>query len=146
MKVDFWCDFGSSYSIAFFLGVAPDLTRFSRITKKPKRSKLTKNAARKLGRPEELKIGDLPKRFQHMKSFLENYWGRVGLGLRKARQAEDVRSILTFVQGVEWNWFSVPASGFPQQVGRKRSKMDFRILGLHRAGCVAFTSQNNRLA
>ena len=56
----------------------------------------------KLGRPEELQIEDLPKRFRDMKSFLENFWGRVGLGLRRARELEDVRSVLSLVQGIEW--------------------------------------------
>ena len=37
-----------------------------------------------------------------MKGFLENYWGRVGLELGRVRQAEDVRSVLIRVQGIEW--------------------------------------------
>ncbi|HEY6251903.1 MAG TPA: hypothetical protein VI685_18240 [Candidatus Angelobacter sp.] len=36
-----------------------------------------------------------------MKLFLENYWGRVGLGLRKARKPDDVTSVLKLVQGIE---------------------------------------------
>ena len=69
--------------------------------------KKQKNADRrkrepKLGRPEELKVEDLPKRFRDMKSFLENYWGRVGLGLKRARRLEDVKSVLSLVQGIEW--------------------------------------------
>ncbi len=55
----------------------------------------------KLGRPEELEIEDLPKRFRNLKSFLGNYWGRVGLGLKKARRPEDVISVLSLVQGIE---------------------------------------------
>ncbi len=55
-----------------------------------------------LGRPEQLEIEDLPKRFRDMKSFLENYWGRVGLGLKRARQLEDVRTVLSQVKGIEW--------------------------------------------
>jgi hypothetical protein len=69
--------------------------------------KKQKNADRrkrepKLGRPEELKVEDLPKRFRDMKSFLENYWGRVGLGLKRARRLEDVKAVLSLVQGIEW--------------------------------------------
>jgi len=37
-----------------------------------------------------------------MKSFLQNYWGRVGLGLKRARKPEDVRVVLTQVPGIEW--------------------------------------------
>lgn len=37
-----------------------------------------------------------------MKSFLENFWGRVGLGLKRARKIEDVKSAFTSVQGIEW--------------------------------------------
>ncbi len=37
-----------------------------------------------------------------MKSFLENYWGRVGLGLKSVRQPPDVPSIFNMVQGIEW--------------------------------------------
>ena len=68
--------------------------------KKSKKSKSKGNTA-KLGRPEELKIENLPRRFRDMKLFLENYWGRVGLGLRKARKPEDVASVLRLVQGIE---------------------------------------------
>ncbi len=85
-----------------FLGVAVDLTGFCEMKKNKKKSRKGKQSEAKLGRPEELKIEDLPKRFREMKSFLENYWGRVGLGLRKARQPEDVRAVLTLVQGIEW--------------------------------------------
>jgi len=68
--------------------------------KKPKRAKKSTND---LGRPKELKTEDnLPKRFRDMKSFLENYWGRVGLGLKRVRQPEDVPSIFNLVQGIEW--------------------------------------------
>jgi hypothetical protein len=70
--------------------------------KNKKNSKKSKKSGMKLGRPEELKIEDIPKRFRDMKSFLENYWGRVGLGLRKARQLEDVKYSLSLVQGIEW--------------------------------------------
>jgi hypothetical protein len=66
--------------------------------RKPKKDKKTG----KLGRPEELRIEDLPKRFRDMKSFLENFWGRVGLGLKHVRRPEDVPSILHLVQGIEW--------------------------------------------
>jgi hypothetical protein len=58
-----------------------------------------------LGRPEQLEIEDLPIRFQDMKSFLENYWGRVGLGLKRARQVEEVRNVLSLVKGIEWMRF-----------------------------------------
>jgi hypothetical protein len=70
----------------------------------PKKQKNTDGKKRepKLGRPEELQIEDLPKRLRDMKSFLENFWGRVGLGLRRARQLEDVKSALSLVQGIEW--------------------------------------------
>jgi hypothetical protein len=71
------------------------------MTKKPKNSN-TKRSEPNLGRPEELEIEELRKRFREMKSFLENYWGRVGLGLKTARQVEDVKSVLTLVQGIEW--------------------------------------------
>src|SRR5579862_2562952 len=66
--------------------------------KKPKGTKSEKMP----GRPEELKIKDLPKRFRDMKTFLENYWGRVGLGLQRARRHEDVKSSLILVKGIEW--------------------------------------------
>jgi hypothetical protein len=69
--------------------------------KNKKRPKGTKSEKR-LGRPEELKIEDLPKRFRDMKTFLENYWGRVGLGLQRARRPEDVKSSLILVKGIEW--------------------------------------------
>jgi hypothetical protein len=71
------------------------------MAKKRKKSKSRKSTA-KLGRPEELKIEDLPRRFRDIKLFLENYWGRVGLGLRKARTTDDVTSVLKLVQGIEW--------------------------------------------
>src|SRR2546430_2645173 len=56
----------------------------------------------KVGRPEELRIEELPKRYADMKSFLENYWGRLGLELKQVRQPEDVRMILKRVPGIEW--------------------------------------------
>ena len=52
---------------------------------KPK-AQAEKNA-RKLGRPPEMDIKDLPKRFAEMKQFLEYYWGRVGLGLSGSPRA-----------------------------------------------------------
>lgn len=58
-------------------------------------------ASGKLGRPEELKIDDLPKRFDQINSFLENYWGRVGLGLKKALELDDVKNVLNLVKDVE---------------------------------------------
>jgi hypothetical protein len=70
--------------------------------KAKKKPKEAKKSTKKLGRPEELKIEDLPRRFRDMKSFLENNWGRVGLGLKRIRQPEDVKSILNLVQGIEW--------------------------------------------
>lgn len=70
--------------------------------KNKKKTRRVRNGGAKLGRREQLKIEDLPKRFRDMKSFLENYWGRVGLGLRRARQPEDVRAALILVQGIEW--------------------------------------------
>ena len=60
---------------------------------------MTKN--NKLGRPQELDIQDLSQRFQDMKQFLENYWGRLGLGLRAARDPEDVRAVLNLVPRIE---------------------------------------------
>jgi hypothetical protein len=77
-----------------------DLTAFSKMAKKRKKSKATKSTL-KLGRPEELKIEDLPRRFRDMKLFLENYWGHVGLGLRKARKPDDVTSALKSIPGIE---------------------------------------------
>src|ERR1700726_3165203 len=70
----------------------------------PKKQKNADDKKRepRLGRPAGLPIEDLPERFRDMKSFLENYWGRVGLGLRKARQLEDVKHALSLVQGIEW--------------------------------------------
>ena len=56
----------------------------------------------KVGRPEELRIEELPNRYADMKSFLENYWGRLGLELKQVRQPEDVRMILKRVPGIEW--------------------------------------------
>lgn len=70
--------------------------------KNKKKSKKNNKSETKLGRPEELKIEDLPKRFRDMKTFLENFWGRVGLGLKRVRKPEDVRAVLTLVQGIEW--------------------------------------------
>jgi hypothetical protein len=61
----------------------------------------TEKSAIKLGRPQELGIEDLGKRFADMKQFLENYWGRVGLGLRAAREPEDVRTALNLVPQIE---------------------------------------------
>ncbi len=70
--------------------------------KEKTKSRTNKVISEKLGRPEELKIDDLPKRFRDMKQFLENYWGRVGLGLMAARCPEDVRATLILVPGIEW--------------------------------------------
>jgi hypothetical protein len=58
--------------------------------------------ARKFGRPKELRLEDLPKRYWEMKTFLENYWGRVGLGLQRVREPDDVRAIFNLVPGIEW--------------------------------------------
>jgi hypothetical protein len=60
-----------------------------------------KKDGKKVGRPQELGIQDLAKRFGDMKAFLENYWGRVGLGLRAARDPEDVRAVLNLVPHIE---------------------------------------------
>jgi hypothetical protein len=67
-----------------------------------KKKKKPKKSTKRLGRPEELKIEDLPKRFRDMKTFLGNYWGRVGLELKRVRQPEEVTSIFNLVQGIEW--------------------------------------------
>src|SRR5215475_9893943 len=75
----------------------------TKVPKRPRR-KLNDRAGRnanKLGRPPELDIKDLGKRFKEMKQFLENYWGRVALGLRAVRYAEDVRAVLNLVPQVE---------------------------------------------
>lgn len=69
--------------------------------KKPKNLN-AKTSEAELGRPEQLDVEDLPKRFRDMKLFLENHWGRVGLGLKRVRQLEDVKSVLSLVQGIEW--------------------------------------------
>ena len=82
--------------------MALDLTAFCTMSKNKTKPKKTNKGARKLGRPEELKIEDLPKRFRDMKTFLENYWGCVGLGLKKLRQPEEVKAVLTLVKGIEW--------------------------------------------
>ena len=58
--------------------------------------------SKKLGRPEEVRLEDLPKRYRDMKWFLETYWGRVGPGLKGVRQPDDVRTILNLVPGIEW--------------------------------------------
>lgn len=71
------------------------------MTKKQKNADGTKQEPR-FGRPEQLQIEDLPKRFRDMKSFLENFWGRVGLGLQRARRIEDVNAVLSLVRGIEW--------------------------------------------
>jgi len=57
---------------------------------------------KKLGRSKELRIESLPKRYRDLKWFLENNWGRVGLGLQRVREPEDVRTILNLVPGIEW--------------------------------------------
>jgi hypothetical protein len=66
--------------------------------KNKKKPKNTDQSTKTLGRPGELKIEDLPKRFWDMKSFLENYCGRVGLGLKSVRQPQDVPTIFNMVQ------------------------------------------------
>ena len=78
------------------------MTAIGTMRKKKQKPKKANKTAEKLGRPEELRIEDLPKRFRDMKSFLEYYWGRVGLGLKRVRQPEDVPSIFNLVQGIEW--------------------------------------------
>jgi hypothetical protein len=73
-------------------------------TPKEPRGKLKEGARRrvkKLGRPPELDIQDLGKRFRDIKQFLENYWGRIALGLRAARDPEDVRTVLNTVPHIE---------------------------------------------
>lgn len=100
-SVDFWCDGGCSppyIKDSLFRG-GFGLDSFLKMPKKRKKS--TGRSTLKLGRPEELKIEDLPRRFRDMKFFLENYWGRVGLGLRKARKPDDVKSVLNLVRGIE---------------------------------------------
>ena len=78
------------------LGTLLCLTRFWTYMSKPA------NATKKLGRPLALKSGELVKRYEGLKSFLEHNWGRIGLDLQKVRDPERVRTILKMVPGVEW--------------------------------------------
>jgi len=55
----------------------------------------------KLGRHEELELDDLPDRFRKARRFLEHNWGRIGLGLQRARTHDDVRGTLLTVPHVE---------------------------------------------
>jgi hypothetical protein len=55
---------------------------------------------RKLGRPEELELRDLPDRFRDMKRFVEHNWGRIGLGLKGAKAPDDVRATLMRVPDI----------------------------------------------
>jgi len=56
---------------------------------------------RELGRPEELELRDLPNRFRDLKRFVEHNWGRIGLGLQRARTPDDVRTTLRLVPDIE---------------------------------------------
>jgi hypothetical protein len=64
----------------------------------PKTSKNGKT----IGRPEEIDPEDLLTRYKDMKWFLENYWGRVGLEIKRVRRPEDVRLLLNSVPHIEW--------------------------------------------
>jgi hypothetical protein len=55
----------------------------------------------KLGRQEELELDDLPERFRKTRRFLEHNWGRIGLGLQRARTHDDVRATLLTVPQVD---------------------------------------------
>jgi hypothetical protein len=73
-------------------------------TPKERREELKEGAGtsvKKLGRPPELDIQDLGRRFRDVKQFLENHWGHVALGLRAAQDPEDVRAVLNLVPNVE---------------------------------------------
>jgi translation initiation factor IF-3 len=75
-------------------------------TARRKSRKKTETNAKRLGRPPQLDIQDLEQRFRDMRQFLENYWGRVGLGLRAARNPEDVTAVLSLVPHIEsWRSF-----------------------------------------
>jgi hypothetical protein len=63
--------------------------------------KKTTPKRKKLGRPEELEIEDLPGRFRDMKRFLEHNWGRIGLGLQRARTPDEVIATLRLVPDIE---------------------------------------------
>ncbi len=56
----------------------------------------------KRGRHEVIKRDQLLDRYKALKQFFENEWGRIGLDLKRVRQADDVRNILKSVPGIEW--------------------------------------------
>jgi len=58
-------------------------------------------SSKKLGRDEVLSARDLLDRCTHLKRFLEDEWGRIGLELQQVRQPDDVRAALMLVPGVE---------------------------------------------
>lgn len=65
----------------------------------------SQGSPKKIGRPEEIKLDDLDTlrtRYSDMKRFLENYWGRISLGLKRLRKPEDVRRLFSSIPSVEW--------------------------------------------
>lgn len=58
--------------------------------------------SKKLGRPEAISPEELLKRYKALRRFLEDNWGRLYLGLKKARNPHHVLAALRLAPGVEW--------------------------------------------
>src|SRR6266852_4504903 len=68
----------------------------------PEKSK----TAKKLGRDTVVKDKDLSNRYNALKLFLEQNWGRIGLRLQRVRKPSDVQSAFKLVPGLEsWSPF-----------------------------------------
>lgn len=63
----------------------------------------TSENPKKVGRDEVTTPEKLLDRYQALKQFLENNWGRIGLELGRVRRPEDVRKVLTSVPGIEYS-------------------------------------------
>src|SRR5713101_4435180 len=56
----------------------------------------------KLGRDEVISDKNLSERYDSLKQFLENNWGRIGLKLQRVRKPSDVSSTFKLIPQVEW--------------------------------------------
>ncbi len=61
-----------------------------------------KTKRQKLGRDELISTKKLVDRYNALKQFFENSWGRIGLELQRVRKPDDVQVVLRLIPGVEW--------------------------------------------
>ena len=96
-QLDFWCDRLQEAQPNLQIVVAKNcLTTFQTMA-----AEITKEKG-KLGRQENPRDDELLRRYQGLKVFFEDCWGRIGLPLQKARNSQAVRDAFKIIPQIEY--------------------------------------------